>query len=182
MYRKRCLFCGKEFSGPSRNLRYCSDPKCIARREALSKRKQHRKSVYRRNIVEFRAMALARAAARKTAESILQSAGVERKCCFDSCAETDPKNLELHHRNGNPFDIHPSNLEWLCTVHHPVVQKELDAMLAHARSFFKAFTVLVQSDNNLLFKLYHLMEGAGVEYEGINKEGDTNTPSVEQGL
>ena len=45
------------------------------------------------------------------------------------CVEPPPHKgrIECHHKDGNPFNTHVSNLEWRCKQHHVSVHRELRA-------------------------------------------------------
>jgi len=56
----------------------------------------------------------AKSNARNKARRLLERSGREKKCAV--CGIRD--KLEVHHKNGNPFDNRLSNLEWRCPKHN----------------------------------------------------------------
>lgn len=40
------------------------------------------------------------------------------RCCVRGCKVTNPRLLDVHHKDENPWNNRPSNLEWRCRQHH----------------------------------------------------------------
>lgn len=53
----------------------------------------------------------------------------KEKCLF--CDETEQKNLEIHHVDGNPLNNSEDNIEVLCLKHHPMRHGYAVKMVAH---------------------------------------------------
>lgn len=114
-YHKACKYnrCKKKFYTNSRNQGYC-DPECQKRHYSTRKNRQ---KAYEENKDLMRMLSATYKVAQQVAELFLG----EKKCC--ECGSTD--NIELHHKDCNPFNNDPRNLEWRCKRHHAEIHKTL---------------------------------------------------------
>lgn len=123
IFHKTCKHCGKEFTSTARNTRYCSNECCDAA-QVVNKAKKRKCAKRRKAYDENRE--LNRLISR--AYSLSQAVGAYLpKVCAD---HDDPNHtcegpMELHHKDGNPFNCSPSNLEWRCRRSHEDIQKTL---------------------------------------------------------
>lgn len=119
MFTKKCKYCDKEFESEARNTRYCSLTCCSKAQQKQRKIKQVRKrkrKEYSENVEINRVLSAAYTLAKKVSDLF----DLDRTChCQEFYLEGDcTEDIQLHHRNFNPFDNRPENLIWLCTSHH----------------------------------------------------------------
>lgn len=102
----------KEFDSPARNTKYCSD-ECldVGRKRSVGRAK--RKRMYRRNSEEFRRMSMSRKQARE------QCIAVHALSCCTRCGNAfNVRDLQDHHRDGDPFNNTDDNLTLVCEPCH----------------------------------------------------------------
>lgn len=136
-FTKVCKICNKEFESESRNTSYCSD-KCAKRGAKKAYRRRKMKHInsptYKDDKEIMKLVSKARAVSREIATAFLPI-----KCsCTDPNHECDGE-LQCHHIDHNPFNMHPSNLRWLCTKAHAALHaKEEDCnILEEMKAFAK---------------------------------------------
>ena len=123
-YKKKCIYCGKDYESDSRNQRYCSDECCSKAQDKNYKQKKTRarkRREYSKTQEIQRALASAYALAHKVAEVY----EIPKVCVHKLNGEVDENNecsgdFELHHLDSNPFNNAPWNLGWFCEKHHKV--------------------------------------------------------------
>ena len=128
VYKKICKNpkCNKDFESESRNTRYCST-ECCATAQIINKKKDKKCSKRRKRVpggpcfTTFTIKDLC-SLSRDVADAVLQ-----KKC---QMSLRDPShvcsgNLELHHKDANPFNISISNMEYLCRTAHEEEQQKL---------------------------------------------------------
>lgn len=114
--------CGKEFKSTSRNQRYCSDECCEYCQKVNTKKMQSRKRrrrEYDKNKEINRMLSKSYSLAHQVAEEF----GIPKVCeCVlrgDDLHENPCSGeLQLHHKDGDPFNNSPMNLGWFCNHHH----------------------------------------------------------------
>lgn len=115
-YEKMCANCGTIFKHQSRNKRYCSD-ECAVKAQVVTtkknKQKRRRKKQYSLNKEVLRALSASYKVSKKIADLFL-----EKKCVVESSEDLCEGELERHHKDLNPFNNDPRNLEYRCLKHH----------------------------------------------------------------
>lgn len=129
-YKKKCVYCGADYESESRNQRYCSEECCQKAQEKNYKQKKTRarkRREYDRNKEINRGLSQAYSLAHRVAElwkipmvctCVLEGQDIEKDPCSG--------DLELHHKDGNPFNNAPWNLGWYCNHHHSVVHTQME--------------------------------------------------------
>lgn len=119
MFHKTCKICGCSFDSDARNKVYCSD-ECAERgkKKATSKRKRNaaRRKEYSSDKEVILLINKARALSREIATML-----IPMKCSCKSKGHVCDGDLECHHIDHNVFNMHPSNLCWLCKKAHAEV-------------------------------------------------------------
>lgn len=123
IYNKVCKYCGKEYTSVSRNQRYCSQ-ECCDKAQVVNKKKAKKQAkkrkAYNENVEMNRLLSRAYSLAGAIGEHLPKV-----------CAHKDVPGhvcsgpMELHHRDGNPFNNSPDNLVWLCRKAHEEEQQKL---------------------------------------------------------
>lgn len=126
-YQKKCKYCGKEYVSTSRNSRYCSEECCsnaqILRRKKNKVRKRKRKE-YSENREINRGLTIAYSLAHKVVELFK----FPDKCMCSELGFLEEEcsgDLEIHHKDLNPFNNSPDNLIRLCKKHHAMLHSKL---------------------------------------------------------
>lgn len=115
-FQKTCKICGNTFESESRNTIYCSE-RCAkrgAKKAYRSRKMKHINAVRRGDDKEI--------------ESIIKSAynlsrEIAKLTLHKVCSCTDENHicsgeLQVHHIDHDPFNMHPSNLMWVCEGAH----------------------------------------------------------------
>lgn len=123
-YKKKCVYCGKEYESDSRNQRYCCDECCAKAQEKNYKVKKTR-ARKRREYSKTEKIQRALSAAYSLAHKVAEAYDIPKVCVCKLKGEVDENNecsgdLELHHDDSNPFNNAPWNLGWYCERHHKV--------------------------------------------------------------
>lgn len=134
-FSKKCSICGKEFESESRNTKYCSD-KCSKRgaKKAYRSRKMKRINAVRRGDD-------------KEIENLITAAyklsrDIAKMFLYKGCSCKDVNHicagkLCLHHIDHDVFNMHPSNLMWLCEkAHHEIHANEEDCSIFNEMKAF----------------------------------------------
>lgn len=111
-FKKNCHLktCLKPFESDSRNTAYCSDP-CADAAKKRSNARVKRKRGYQKDAPNRRAQSMSRREFRAEGASDMAVS------ICQSCAKfLFVRDLEFHHRDGNPFNNVPDNRACLC---HP---------------------------------------------------------------
>lgn len=122
VYTKSCVYCHETYTSESRGQRYCS-PECCEKAQEVNKKKTKHRRAKRKEYHENREINVALSTAYSLAKRVAklyyipESCGCERLGLEGKCTG----ELELHHRDFNPFNNHPDNLVWLCKSHHAAV-------------------------------------------------------------
>ena len=137
-YLKSCVICGRVYGSDARGQRYCS-PECAAKGQEkikeVNKKRQTRRIYQRHNHEEVKLMVQAYQLARAVAEKFYPTV-----CAV--CGEIDM--LEVHHKDRNPLNNQPGNLEWLCKKHHSEAHAGLKRI-----SFVEALKRAVESEDRV---------------------------------
>ena len=115
-YQKTCVICGNSFESESRNTRYCCEA-CAAKGAKKASRRRKLKSIRSEsyasdkeiNQLVQRAYTLSREIA---------TMFIPKECSCTDHGHVCEGDLECHHIDHNPFNMHPSNLRWLCKKAH----------------------------------------------------------------
>jgi len=115
-FTKICTICGNEFESASNNTKYCSD-KCAKRGAKKAYRSRKMKHI---NAVKH---GDDKAIKQLMTDAYRLSRAIAKLCLFKKCMCNKPDHvcegeLQVHHRNHNPFDARPENLCWLCEKAH----------------------------------------------------------------
>lgn len=127
-FTKICTICGNEFESASNNTKYCSD-KCAKRgaKKAYRSRKMKRINAVKRGDDK--------AIKQLMTDAYRLSRAIAKLCLFKKCMYNKPDHvcegeLQVHHRNHNPFDARPENLCWLCEkAHNEIHNNEEDCSI-----------------------------------------------------
>lgn len=136
-FTKTCKICGCEFESEARNTRYCSD-KCAKRaaKKAAKKRKVKKDENYNETVELDRLICKAYALSREIAEMFVPkicACTEEHECCDE---------FECHHKDHNPFNMAPSNLQWVCKNGHVAIHSSEEDVDIYSE--LKAYAVLKQ--------------------------------------
>lgn len=118
-YQKVCKYCGSEFESTARNTRYCSKV-CSDKAQEINIRKTKKRRTKRKEYSLNKKVNNTLSYAYKTAHKVAELFLIPKVCnCsaynFDTPCTGD---LELNHKDLNPFNNNPNNLEYLCKHHH----------------------------------------------------------------
>lgn len=117
IYNKKCVYCGKEYQSTARNSRYCSS-ECCEKAQVVNKKKkkvrQKKRKLYEENKEINRALSKAYALAHEVADLYK----IPKVCAHSDYDGECTETMELHHKDLNPFNNAPWNLEWICKRHH----------------------------------------------------------------
>lgn len=125
---KICTICGNEFESASNNTKYCSD-KCAkrgAKKAYRSRKMKHINAVKRGDDKAIKQL---------MTDAYRLSRGIAKLCLFKKCMYNKPDHicegeLQVHHKNHNPFDARPENLIWLCEkAHNEIHNQEEDCSI-----------------------------------------------------
>jgi hypothetical protein len=118
-FQKVCRYrrCKQEFTADSPSQKFC----CPEHGKLHNALRRSDSSYYKRNSVSRKE----RSKLRKLAVKALEASGVKKECYV--CKSV--KDLDAHHKDGNPENNDPKNLCWVCSIHH--------ALLHHPPSFNK---------------------------------------------
>lgn len=115
-YQKTCKICKKEFESESRNTLYCCD-KCAKRGAKRAYRSRKMKRIRSTDYVTEKEIdkiiKKAYALSREIGEMFLN-----KKCMCIEPGHVCEGEIELHHIDHCPMNMHPSNLIWLCKKAH----------------------------------------------------------------
>lgn len=121
VYQKICKNpkCNCEYLSDSRNQKYCSD-ECAEYMKGVVKKKTKRKAVRRKEYDKNREINRALSKAYSLCETVFELYKIPKVCnCKEHGLEGECSGpLQRHHKNGNPFDNSPWNLEYECARHH----------------------------------------------------------------
>lgn len=143
-YTKVCKICGSVYESDARGQRYCSEECCQKAQEInrkLKKQRRSRRSYQHENHVATSLMVSAYGLARKVAEAF------HDKVCAE-CGSIE--FLEVHHKDSNPFNNNPDNLEFLCKKCHaqkhaglPVISMAniINESISTGKSFSEVFNL-----------------------------------------
>jgi hypothetical protein len=127
-FTKICTICGNEFESASNNTKYCSD-KCAkrgAKKAYRSRKMKHINAVKRGDDKAIKQL---------MTDAYRLSRAIAKLCLFKKCMYNKPDHvcegeLQVHHRNHNPFDARPENLCWLCEkAHNEIHNNEEDCSI-----------------------------------------------------
>lgn len=169
--KKRCTFCGKGFKSPSRGTRYCS-PKCQRDAQISNKREDYKENREFRRVLD-RAYPLA--------HLVADLFKIPRVCNYlahsykDACVV----ELHLHHRDRNPFNNSPDNLEWLCIHHHKVCHNGLE-LINMVTLYNKCVEGAVSEDDDKKHLKMVALFKAGFEKKAIPSQGQAFLPLEEE--
>ena len=126
VYSKVCKYCGKEYTSTSRNQKYCCQEcsdKAQKKNKAIKKKRARRRKEYDENREINQALSAAYSLAHKVADLYM----IPKVCgcgSYDCCDGECEGELQLHHRDFNPFNNHPKNLVYLASNHHAQVHAD----------------------------------------------------------
>ena len=115
-FSKTCKICGTSFESDSRNTIYCSE-KCAkrgAKKAYRSRKMKHINAVRRGDDKEVESTV---AAAYKLARDVAKLCLI-KKCDCTYNGHVCEGELQVHHKDHNPLNNNPSNLQWLCEKAH----------------------------------------------------------------
>lgn len=115
LYDKNCKNprCTKRFQHESRNKRYCCE-ECEVAGRGLARRRAKTRKEYKRTAPRRRAESMSRKQAREAAINDVVS-----WVCNTCGGVFRLRDLELHHRDGNPFNNDSDNWAFQCGACHP---------------------------------------------------------------
>lgn len=119
VYSKTCKYCGKEYKSDARNQGYCCSD-CVDKAQVVKKKKVRKRKEKRKEYSENKEINRALTKAYSLCETVFELYEIPKKC---NCAEHGFKgpckgSLERNHKDLNPFNNAPWNLEYLCKSHH----------------------------------------------------------------
>jgi hypothetical protein len=115
IYNKICKYCGKEYQSSSRNARYCCQ-ECCDKAQVKRKKQNKVRAKKRKAYDENKEINRALTKAYSLAHTVAKLYGIPKVCC---CADEHCNGpLELNHKDLNPFNNSPWNLEYRCLHHH----------------------------------------------------------------
>lgn len=123
IFNKICIVCGEDFQSPSRNKRLCGKVECLEKHKNKQKRLRKRRNKYRKNAEVLREDAKNRKKSREIAMRLYLS------ICHYCGEERDWEELDVHHKDCDPSNMHPHNLMPLCNPPrqcHNIIQSILD--------------------------------------------------------
>lgn len=112
MFKKNCHQCKNPFDSTARNTKYCS-AECAGKAKERHNKLHNNRREYARDAPRRRKLTMSRAEAREFAISLLPTV------CVGCGKVVAIKNIEIHHRDGDPFNNVPENLAPLCGQCHP---------------------------------------------------------------
>lgn len=124
VYSKICKNpkCEKEFYSDSRNQRYCCKECSDYMNEVGKKKAKHRK-IKRKEYSENREINRALSKAYSLCETVFELYQIPKVC---ACEGSDCKGpLERNHKDLNPFNNAPWNLEYRCKSHHKAYHDQM---------------------------------------------------------
>lgn len=115
IYKKKCVYCGKEYESTSRNSRYCCQ-ECCDKAQIKNKKVKKTRARKRKEYDENKEINRALTKAYALAHAVADLYQIPKVCC---CADENCKGpLELNHKDLDPFNNEPWNLEYRCKSHH----------------------------------------------------------------
>lgn len=122
LYKKKCVYCGKEYESTSRNQRYCSQ-ECCDKAQVKNYKQKKTRARKRREYTKTQEIQKALAQAYALAHRVADVYGIPKVCQCRLSGEVSENNecsgdLELHHRDSDPFNNAPWNLGYWCEKHH----------------------------------------------------------------
>lgn len=139
IYNKVCKYCGKDYTSTSRNQKYCCQEcsdKAQKKNKSIKKKRARKRKEYDENKEINQALAAAYALAHRMADLFM----IPKECAhevFDGCSGDCSGALELHHRDGNPFNNSPDNLFYLCRCHHGQVHNDKERVVMNVVETYK---------------------------------------------
>ena len=117
VYKKVCKDpkCNCTYWTTSRNQKYHS-VECQERMKVVVKKKSARKAKRRAEYDENAEINRTLSSCYTLAHKVADLYKIPRRCTCHGKGCNGP--LQLHHKDGNPFNNSPWNLEWLCASHH----------------------------------------------------------------
>lgn len=142
-FQKVCRVCHKEFESNARNTKYCGD-ECADKTKGIHAGRAKRRRDYKRNASDRRRQSMSRKQAREfcIAEHTVAN-------CTRCGVALQIKELEDHHRDGNPFNNDKDNLTLHCGKCHPKSdaqwrkEKEDGHPISDVRKFTQIGTIVV---------------------------------------
>lgn len=126
IYNKICKYCGKEYTSTSRNQKYCCQEcsdKAQKKNKAIKKKRARKRKEYDDNREINQALSTAYTLAHKVSDLFM----IPKVCAYSMFSSTSGDcsgGMELHHKDGNPFNDSPDNLVYLCRCHHGQVHND----------------------------------------------------------
>lgn len=121
VFKKVCksVKCGKEFYSDSRNQRYCCQ-ECSDYMQGVNKKKTKIRARKRKEYDKNKEINRALTKAYSLCETIFELYKIPKVCnCSEHGFDTPCSgSLERNHKDLNPFNNAPWNLEYLCKSHH----------------------------------------------------------------
>ena len=117
VYEKICknMKCNCEYLSDSRNQKYCSDD-CAEYMKGIVKKKTKKRAVRRKEYDKNKEINRALSKAYSLCETVFELYQIPKVCV---CEGPDCKGpLERNHKDLNPFNNAPWNLEYRCKSHH----------------------------------------------------------------
>lgn len=139
VYNKVCRYCGKDYTSTSRNKKYCSQEcsdKAQKKNKAIKKKRARKRKEYDENREINQALASAYTLAHKVADLFM----IPKECSHDVFQNTSGEctgGMELHHKDGNPFNNSPDNLVYLCKSHHGQVHSDKTRVVMNVVETYK---------------------------------------------
>lgn len=117
--------CGCDYQSLSRNQKYCSDECSELMREAVKKRTKVR-AKKRKDYDANKEINRALSKSYSLCETVFELYRIPKVCNCKAHGFEDRCSgaLERHHKDGNPFNNSPDNLEYGCRHHHPMMDAE----------------------------------------------------------
>ena len=119
VYKKICKYCNKDFESVARNQRYCSTD-CCSKAQEVNKKKQKTRKRKRKEYDANKEINRALSQSYAVCEKVFELFKIPKKCNCQAYGFDDECSgeMERHHKDGNPFNNSPDNLEYMCRRHH----------------------------------------------------------------
>jgi len=126
VYEKFCKYskCERDFWSTSKNTKYCC-PDCADKAAGRIRKRNKVRRQKRKLYEENREINMALSNAYALAHKVAVIFKIPKRCSCTEEGHVCKGPLQLHHKNLNPFDNRPQNLEWDCASWHKSLHDKL---------------------------------------------------------